>query len=91
MLLSGISAFSPKPLESCLTRVVTISISVSISAGVGKTTILKRLFNADDISFTPLSRVFAVAIIVKPFCAGTSSESSGIEMRFSDKIEISAS
>ena len=52
---------------------------------------LKRLFSAEDISFTPLSRVLAVAIIEKPFLAATSSESSGIDMRFSESIEISAS
>ncbi len=48
-------------------------------------------FSAADISFTPLSLVFAVAITENPFCAGTSNPSSGTEIRFSDKMEISAS
>ena len=40
---------------------------------------------------TPLSLVLAVAIRENPFLAGTSIPSSGTEMRFSDKMEISAS
>lgn len=40
---------------------------------------------------TPLSRVLAVAITENPFFAGTSSESSGTEMRFSERMEMSAS
>ena len=39
----------------------------AVAAGAGRTTILKRLFSAADISFTPLSLVFAVAITENPF------------------------
>ena len=69
----------------------TISISESKSAGAGRTTILKRLFSAADISFTPLSLVFAVAITENPFFAAISVFNSGTEIRFSDRMEISAS
>ena len=54
-------------------------------------TMLNLLFSADDISFTPLSRVFAVAIMENPFFAATSSESSGMDMRFSERMEMRAS
>ena len=40
--------------------------------GVGRTTMLKRRFRAADISLPPLSRVLAVAIMEKPFFAGSS-------------------
>ena len=43
-----------------------------MSAGVGSTTMLKRRFSAEDISLTPLSLVFAVAMTEKPFFAATS-------------------
>ena len=77
--------------DICATLVFMISISVFISDGGGRITMLKRLFKADDISFTPLSRVFAVAITENPFFAATSSDSSGIDILFSESIEIRAS
>ena len=89
--LSGSDALSSIPPESCSTLVFTMSISVSRLAGVGSTTMLNLLFKAADISFTPLSLVFAVAMTEKPFLAGISILSSGTEILFSDKIEISAS
>ena len=52
---------------------------------------LKRLLRAEDISFTPRSRVLAVAMIEKPRWAGSSWLSSGIAIVFSERIEISAS
>ena len=68
-----------------------MSISVSRSAGVGSTTMLNRRFRAADMSFTPRSRVLAVAMMEKPRCAGTSVASSGTEIRFSESSEIIAS
>ena len=87
----GWRAFRSSPLDSWATRVRTMSSSVSMSDGVGRTTMLNRRFNAADISLTPLSRVLAVAMTEKPLAAGTSSPSSGTESRFSDRMEISAS
>ena len=52
---------------------------------------LNRRLSAADMSLTPLSRVLAVAMSEKPFCAGTSRPSSGTDRRFSDNSEISAS
>ena len=89
--LSGSLAFRSMPPDNCSTLVFTISISVSRSFGDGSTTMLKRLFKAADISFTPLSLVFAVAIMENPFFAGISRFSSGTEILFSDNMEISAS
>ncbi len=43
------------------------------------------------MSLTPLSRVLAVAITEKPRLAGTSDLSSGIEIVFSERMEIIAS
>ncbi len=88
---AGRDAFRSSPLACCSTLVLTISISADRSAGAGNTTMLNLLFRAADISLTPLSRVFAVAITEKPFLAGTSRPSSGTEIRFSDKMEIRAS
>ena len=45
---------------------------------------LNRRFNAADMSFTPRSRVLAVAMIENPRWPATSVASSGTEMRFSD-------
>ena len=49
-------------LASSPTRLVTMDTSVSRSAGAGSTTRLNRRFNAADMSFTPRSRVLAVAM-----------------------------
>ena len=87
----GWLAFRSSPADSSATRVWTISISVAMSAGVGRTIMLNRRFRAADMSLTPLSRVLAVAMREKPFWAGTSSPSSGTESRFSDRMEIRAS
>ena len=43
------------------------------------------------MSFTPRSLVFAVAIMENPFLAALSLPSSGIEILFSERIEIRAS
>ena len=50
-----------------VTRLRTMSISVSSVVGVGSTTMLKRRLRAADMSLTPRSRVLAVAMIEKPF------------------------
>ena len=73
------------------TRECTIFTSSSNVAGLGNTTILNLLFSAALISLTPRSLVLAVAIIENPFFAATSSPSSGMESRFSERIEINAS
>ena len=52
---------------------------------------MKRRFRAADISFTPRSLVFAVAMMEKPFRAGISSLSSGTETLFSERMEMRAS
>ena len=52
---------------------------------------LKRRFSALLNSFTPLSRLLAVAMTLKPLAACTSSPSSGIGSVFSDRIVISVS
>jgi hypothetical protein len=41
-------------------------------SGVGRITVLNRRLRALDISFTPRSLLFAVAIRLKPRCARTS-------------------
>ena len=87
----GIPALSSRLPASCSTLDFTISISVDISDGGGRITMLNLRFRAADISLTPLSLVLAVAMTENPFWAGSSSASSGMEMRFSDKMEINAS
>src|SRR5262249_20696024 len=59
----------------------------------GIRTKLNRRLSAEDRSFTPRSRLFAVAMMEKPGWANTmlSVSSSGMETYFSDRIEISAS
>ncbi|MNN30940.1 hypothetical protein D3C81_1446050 [compost metagenome] len=52
---------------------------------------LKRRFSAADISLTPRSLVLAVAMIEKPLRAPASLPSSGTEIVFSERMEISAS
>jgi hypothetical protein len=52
---------------------------------------LKRRLSALDSSLTPRSRLFAVAMTLKPRRACTSSPSSGIGSVFSDSTVISAS
>lgn len=75
----------------------TISASLFLFVTTGMRTKLKRRFNADDRSLTPRSRLLAVAMIEKPGFANTMLSSppplssSGTEMYFSDRIEISAS
>jgi len=58
--------WSPRLLDKSRTRLVTISISLSIVRGVGRTTMLNRRLSAADMSFTPRSRVLAVPIRLKP-------------------------
>ena len=48
------------------TRLATIATSSSMSSGSGSTTTLKRRFSAEDSSLTPLSRLLAVAMTLKP-------------------------
>ena len=88
---SGRAAGRRSCAESCFTRLSTISTSASRFFGLGKITMLKRRFSAADISFTPLSRVFAVAISEKPRAAACSRFNSGIETRFSESREMRAS
>ena len=53
-----------------VTRLRTMSISVSSVLGVGRTTMLNRRLRAADMSLTPRSRVLAVAITENPLAAG---------------------
>lgn len=71
----------------------TISASLFLFVTTGMRTKLKRRLSAEDRSLTPRSRLLAVAMIEKPGWAKTmlSLSSSGTEMYFSDRIEISAS
>ena len=73
------------------TRRRTISVSSCKLAGSGKITVLKRRLSALDKSFTPLSRLLAVAITLKPRMACTSVFNSGMGMAFSDKMVMSVS
>ena len=66
-------------------------IADAITAGTGSTTVLKRRLSAADSSFTPLSRLLAVAITLKPRVACTSEPSSGMGSIFSDSTVISES
>ena len=88
---AGTWAFNSRLTASSRTRLRTMSISVSSVLGVGRTMMLKRRLRAADMSLTPRSRVLAVAITENPLAAGTSVASSGTEMRFSERSEISAS
>ncbi len=88
---AGASAGNSRTRPICSTRRSTISTSSSSVPGKGSTTVLKRRFNALESSFTPRSRLLAVAIRLKPFTAWTSLFSSGIGNDFSDRIEISVS
>lgn len=55
-----------------------MAISSSSLAGSGRITVLKRRFKALDSSFTPLSRLLALAMTLKPRVACTSLFNSGI-------------
>ena len=63
---AGGSAGSCSARPCSVTRLVTICTSSSCEAGTGSTTVLKRRFKALDSSFTPLSRLLAVAMTEKP-------------------------
>ena len=89
--IAGASAGSSNARPKLATRVWTISTSSSAVSGTGKITVLKRRLSALDNSFTPRSRLFAVAITLNPFVACTSSFNSGIGKVFSDKIVINVS
>jgi hypothetical protein len=52
---------------------------------------LKRRINAEERSFTPLSRLFAVAMTLKPRRAWISIPSSGTGSVFSESIVMSVS
>ena len=52
---------------------------------------LNRRLRAADMSLTPRSRVFAVAMTENPLAAGTSVASSGTLTRFSDRRLMRAS
>ncbi len=84
-------ALISKFLDNCSTLVFTMSIYVDKFSEEGKTIILNLRFKAEDISLTLLSLVLAVAIIEKPFCASNSLDNSGIEILFSDNIDIKES
>src|SRR5262249_61892885 len=70
------------------TRFTTIPVSSSSVEGEGSTTTLNLRLSADERSFTPLSRLFAVAMMLKPRLASIDSFSSGIGRIFSDRIVI---
>ena len=80
---------SARPSDS--TRRVTMSTSSSSEAGIGSTTVLNRRRSADDSSLTPRSRSFAVAMMLNPLRACTSSPNSGMGSVFSDRIVMSVS
>ena len=52
---------------------------------------MKRRLRAEDRSLTPLSRLLAVAMTLKPWTAWTSVSSSGTGSVFSERIEMRAS
>ena len=68
-----------------------MATSSSKVAGVGSTTVLNRRIKALDRSFTPLSRLLAVAITLKPLTAWTSVFNSGTGSDFSERMVISVS
>src|ERR1019366_1282689 len=88
---AGTSAGSSKARPSSLTRRCTISTSSSMEADTGRTTVLNRRFSALDSSFTPRSRLLAVAITLKPRTARTSIPNSGTGSDFSERMVISES
>jgi len=87
----GTRVGTPSSVNSSALRRSTIAASCSAFATTGIVTKLNRRFSADDMSLTPRSRVFAVAITAKPRRAGTTSSSSGTATCFSDNTEIKAS
>ncbi|MNS90953.1 hypothetical protein D3C72_1250250 [compost metagenome] len=88
---AGGSAGSASARPSSPTRLTTICTSSASLDGTGSTTVLKRRLSALDSSFTPLSRLLAVAITEKPRVACTSVPSSGTGRVFSDSTVISES
>ena len=60
-------------------------------SGSGSTTTLKRRFSAEDSSLTPLSRLLAVAMMLKPRVALMASFSSGMGSVFSLSTVMSVS
>ena len=80
---------SARPISA--TRLTTIDSSSASLDGTGRITVLKRRFSALDSSLTPLSRLFAVAMTLKPRTACTSLPSSGTGSVFSDSTVISES
>jgi len=70
-----------------------MSASAFLLVTTGMRTKLKRRLSAEDRSLTPRSRLLAVAMTEKPGLANTvlSASSSGMEMYFSDRIEMRAS
>jgi hypothetical protein len=54
-------------------------------------TVLNRRLRADDSSFTPRSRLLAVAMTLKPLTACTSPPSSGMGRVFSERMVMSVS
>ena len=88
---AGFSAGSCITFSKLSTRRRTMSISSSIVSGKGRMTVLKRRFKALDKSLTPLSRLFAVPMILKPRIACTSLFNSGIGSVFSERIVIRVS
>ena len=89
--IAGGSAGSSSARPISETRLDTMLISSSSVAGTGRMTVLKRRLSAEDSSLTPLSRLFAVAMRLKPRTACTSSLSSGMGRVFSDRMVISVS
>src|SRR5690606_29454430 len=82
--------------SSSSVRKRTISVSLFLLVMTGMRTKLNRRFSAEDRSLTPRSRLLAVAMTEKPGLAKTMLSlpplsSSGTEMYFSERMEISAS
>ena len=67
-MAGGLSG-SSNTLPNEATRFCTMLISSSKLSGTGKITVLKRRLSAEDNSLTPLSRLLAVAITLKPLIA----------------------
>ena len=89
----GTSAVIPAGARRSVRRRVMSSRSNAGSPMGCTVSKLKRRLSALDISFTPRSRRFAVAITLKPGAARTTAfrPNSGMAIIFSDRIEISPS
>ena len=88
---AGFSAGSCITFSKLSTRRRTMSTSSSSVSGNGRMTVLKRRFSALERSFTPLSLLLAVAMMLNPRMACTSLFSSGMGRVFSERMVMSVS